>query len=88
MIQRRIRNYKKFTVDDNASKTDKNVLKKSISTMVGEDVKTFPMILTSEMEFIGGYDDLEHYIHKLSLKDIVIPTQISSSCTLDDNGCA
>lgn len=59
--------YVKFIVDDLASNTDKAILKESVSKMVNQEVKTFPIIFTSEMEFIGGYDDLEHFIHKLSL---------------------
>lgn len=48
----------------------KDTLKKNISNMVNVDVKTFPIIFTTKMEFIGGYDDLEHHLHKLSLLEL------------------
>ena len=62
--------YVEFTIDLYNSFIEKDTLKKNISNMVNTEVKTFPIIFTTEMEFIGGYDDLEHYLHKLSLLEL------------------
>lgn len=79
-----------YTVDLYNSFIEKNTLKENVSKLVNEDVKTFPIIFTTEMEFIGGYDDLEHYIHNLTLSDEnddTKPLNITSICDLLRSGC-
>ena len=65
LIKKHDGNYVKFVVDDIASVIDKQKLKDNISKLVQQEIKPFPIVFTSEMEFIGGYDDTEYFIHNL-----------------------
>ena len=49
---------------------DKETLKNNLKEMTGKPVITFPIIFTMELGYIGGYDDLEHHLHKKEMKTL------------------
>lgn len=57
-------------VGDDTNFINKEQLKQNISSLTQEDVKTFPMIFSIDMRFIGGYNDLVHHLHKKELEEL------------------
>lgn len=54
-------------IKENIPLDQKDVWKETISKQFGQEITTFPVIflnVNEQLTYIGGYDDLEHHLHK------------------------